>query len=169
VALLDVRMPGTDGLEAARRILEQPGPPKVLMLTTFHVDEYIYEALRAGASGYLLKDVDPPDLVRAVRAAYEGDLPFAPAVARDLVDTYIGRNHKPRADPRLASLTAREREILGSLAAGRTNAELADEFVLSLSTVKTHVAAILAKLGLRDRVQAVILAYETGLVTAGHD
>ena len=164
VALLDVRMPGTDGLEAARQILEQPSPPKVLMLTTFHVDDYIYEALRVGASGYLLKDVDPPDLVRAVRAVYDGDLPFAPAVARDLIDSYIGRNHKRRADARLVSLTAREREILGALATGRTNAEIADQFVLSLSTVKTHVAAILAKLELRDRVQAVILAYETGLV-----
>jgi len=167
VALLDVRMPGTDGLEAAKAILAQPAAPKVLMLTTFQVDDYVYEALRSGASGYLLKDVDPPELVTAVRSVHSGDMPLAPAITRQLVDTFVGRNHRPTPDPRLATLTAREREILTAVAQGKSNAEIADELVVSLSTVKTHVAAILNKLDLRDRIQAVILAYETGLVTAG--
>lgn len=167
VVLLDVRMPGVDGLEAAKQILAAQPAPKVLMLTTFEVDDYIYEALRVGASGYLLKDVDPPVLVAAVRAAYDGDMPLAPTVTRRLIDTYLGRTHMPRPDARLDALTAREREILTALARGQTNAEIAEELVVSLSTVKTHVAAVLSKLGLRDRVQAVIVAYESGLVTAG--
>ena len=139
-----------------------------LMLTTFQVDDYIYEALRVGASGYLLKDVDPPDLVAAVRAAHAGELPFASAITRHLVEHYLGRDQRPpREDPRLAQLTAREREILAAIARGLTNVEIAEELVVSLSTVKTHVTSILTKLGLRDRIQAVILAYEGGVVAAG--
>ena len=137
------------------------------MLTTFQVDDYIYEALRCGASGYLLKDVDPPELVAAVRSVHAGDMPLAPSITRQLIDSFLGRNHRPVPDPRLGKLTAREREILTAVAQGRTNAEIADELVVSLSTVKTHVAAVLSKLDLRDRIQAVILAYETGVVTAG--
>ena len=168
IALLDIRMPAVDGLEAARVILGEQLAARVLMLTTFHVDDYIYDALRLGASGYLLKDVDPPDLVAAVRAAHAGELPFASAITRHLVEHYLGRNQRPRReDPRLAQLTAREREILAAIARGLTNAEIADELVVSLSTVKTHVTSILTKLGLRDRIQAVILAYETAVVTFG--
>lgn len=168
IALLDIRMPAVDGLEAARVILGEQLAARVLMLTTFHVDDYIYDALRLGASGYLLKDVDPPDLVAAVRAAHAGELPFASAITRHLVEHYLGRNQRPRReDPRLAQLTAREREILAAIARGLTNAEIADELVVSLSTVKTHVTSILTKLGLRDRIQAVILAYETAVVTLG--
>ena len=167
IALLDVRMPGVDGLQAAEVLLAEPKPPKVLMLTTFQIDDYIYAALRMGASGYLLKDVDPPELIAAVRAAYAGDMPMAAEVTKHLVNTYLGRAAKPRPDPRAETLTAREREILSALARGKTNNEIADELVVSLSTVKTHVAAILAKLDLRDRVQAVIFAYESGLVTVG--
>jgi len=167
IALLDVRMPGVDGLQAAEILLAEPQPPKVLMLTTFQMDDYIYAALRMGVSGYLLKDVDPPELVAAVRAAHAGDFPLATEVTRHLVNTYLGRATKPRPDPRADALTAREREILSALARGKTNTEIADDLVVSLSTVKTHVAAILAKLGLRDRVQAVIFAYESGLVTVG--
>lgn len=168
VALLDIRMPGTDGLEAAAAILSERSAGHVLMLTTFEVDDYVHAALQSGVSGYLLKDVDPPELVAAVRAAHGGDLPLAPAITRRLIDTYVGRApRRPRQDPRLATLTPRELEILAALARGATNAEIAEEFVLSLSTVKTHVAATLTKLELRDRIQAVILAYETGLVTAG--
>lgn len=168
VALLDIRMPGVDGLDAARVILAELTAVRVLMLTTFQVDDYIYEALRLGASGYLLKDVDPPDLIAAVRAAHAGELPFASAITRHLVEHYIGRDERPqREDPRLAQLTTREREILTEIARGRTNAEIANELVVSVSTVKTHVTSILTKLGLRDRVQAVILAYEGGVVAAG--
>lgn len=168
VALLDIRMPGVDGLEAARLILAEQTAARVLMLTTFQVDDYIYEALRVGASGYLLKDVDPPDLVAAVRAAHAGELPFASAITRHLVEHYLGRDQRPpREDPRLAQLTAREREILAAIARGLTNAEIAEELVVSLSTVKTHVTSILTKLRLRDRIQAVILAYEGGVVAAG--
>src|SRR5205814_727276 len=123
--------------------------------------------LRSGASGYLLKDVEPADLIAAVRAAHNGDLPLAPAITRRLIDNYLGRGGAVRPDPRLAQLTAREQEILVALARGKTNAEIADEYVVTLSTVKTHVTAILSKLELRDRIQAVIFAYETGLVTAG--
>jgi len=168
IALLDIRMPAVDGLEAARVILGEQLAARVLMLTTFHVADYIYDALRLGASGSLLQDVDPPDLVAAVRAAHAGELPFASAITRHLVEHYLGRNQRPRReDPRLAQLTAREREILAAIARGLTNAEIADELVVSLSTVKTHVTSILTKLGLRDRIQAVILAYETAVVTLG--
>ncbi len=163
VVLLDVRMPRVDGLAAARAILGRPNPPKVVMLTTFDVDDYLTDALLAGASGYLLKDVEPDTLIAAVHAASKGDLPLAPSIARRLADAYVHRPPAAVPDPRLGLLTPREREILAALGRGLSNAEIGAELHVSLSTVKTHVAAILAKLGLRDRVQAAIAAYELGL------
>ncbi|MFG2334571.1 response regulator [Streptomyces sp. NPDC048604] len=165
VALLDVRMPGMDGIEACRAIT-RGGGCRTVMLTTFDADEYVYEALHAGASGFLLKDVRRDDLVHAVRVVAAGDSLLAPSVARRLVEQYTaGRPARP--DPRLDALTGRERETLLLLARGRSNAEIAAELVVSEHTVKTHVGNVLAKLGLRDRIQAVICAYETGLVTPG--
>ncbi|MFD8073463.1 response regulator [Streptomyces sp. NPDC059718] len=168
VALLDVRMPGTDGIEACRAIIAATDC-RTIMLTTFDSDEYVYEALHAGASGFLLKDVRRDDLVHAVRVVAEGDSLLAPTVARRLVEEYRSR---PRpawapASDRLDALTARERETLLHLARGLSNAEIAAALTVSEHTVKTHVGNVLAKLGLRDRIQAVICAYETGLVTAG--
>ncbi len=163
VILMDIRMPHLDGIAATRLVLAEPNPPRVLVLTTFDLDQYVYEALRAGASGYLLKDVAPSGLVASVRAAAAGDTVLAPAVTRRLVQEYVAIP-QPGQDDRLAVLTAREREVLAVLARGLTNAELAAELVVSSATVKTHVANLLGKLGLRDRTQAVILAYETGLI-----
>ncbi|MEV6103199.1 response regulator transcription factor [Streptomyces sp. NPDC051940] len=172
IALLDIRMPVMDGLEAARRICEHSGC-RVIMLTTFDLDEYVYEALYAGASGFLLKDVRRDDLVHAVRVVAAGNSLLAPSVTRRLVADIIRRRHAPGAgagrapDARLDGLTARERETLILLARGLSNAEIAAGLVVSEHTVKTHVSNVLSKLGLRDRVQAVICAYETGLVVAG--
>ncbi|WP_418959402.1 response regulator [Streptomyces tritici] len=165
VALLDVRMPGTDGIEACRAITAGTAC-RTVMLTTFDADEYVYEALHAGASGFLLKDVRRDDLVHAVRVVAAGDSLLAPSVARRLVERYTAGG-AARPDPRLDALTARERETLLLLARGLSNAEIAAELVVSEHTVKTHVGHVLAKLGLRDRIQAVICAYETGLVTPG--
>ncbi|MET8503703.1 response regulator transcription factor [Streptomyces sp. NPDC004787] len=169
VALLDVRMPVMDGIEACRAI-SAGSACRTVMLTTFDADEYVYEALHAGASGFLLKDVRRDDLVHAVRVVAAGEALLAPSVARRLVEQYTaggpGRRG-PRPDPRLDVLTGRERETLLLLARGLSNAEIAAELVVSDHTVKTHVGNVLAKLGLRDRIQAVICAYETGLVTAG--
>lgn len=168
VALLDIRMPGTDGIEAARTICRETDC-RVIVLTTFDSDEYVHDALHAGASGFLLKDVRRDDLVHAVRVVTEGDSLLAPSVARRLVADFVQRPRgtaAPRSD-RLAVLTARERETLELLGRGLSNAEIAAELVVSEHTVKTHVSNVLTKLGLRDRIQAVICAYETGLVTAG--
>ncbi|GAA2485902.1 response regulator transcription factor [Streptomyces longisporus] len=170
VLLLDIRMPVMDGLEAARRVCAQ-SCCKVVMLTTFDLDEYVYEALYAGASGFLLKDVRRDDLVHAVRVVAAGDSLLAPTVTRRLVADIVQRRREQSADPavpqRLDALTAREVETLRLLARGLSNAEIATAFFVSEHTVKTHVSNMLSKLGLRDRVQAVICAYETGLVTPG--
>jgi DNA-binding NarL/FixJ family response regulator len=170
VVLMDVRMPVLDGLEATRQIVaELLAPPRVIMLTTFDVDEYVYTALRAGASGFLLKDVTPEQLVASVKLVATGDALLAPTITRRLVERYAtpAPIAAPRVTAEVGALTAREREVLVLLARGLTNAELADRLVVSEATVKTHVGRILGKLGLRDRVQAVVLAYETGLVTPG--
>ncbi|MFB8353112.1 response regulator [Streptomyces niveus] len=171
VVLMDVRMPEMDGLEATRRILTgTPSKPRVIILTTFDLDRYVYAALSAGASGFLLKDVTPEQLTAAVRTVRTGDALLAPAITRRLVQRFTQRSGDTAALHRdLASLTRRELEVLGLLARGLSNAELAARLHLAEATVKTHVARILAKLGLRDRVQAVIVAYETGLVSVGAD
>ena len=167
VVLMDVRMPNLDGLEAARRILSDPETrsARVLMLTTFDRNVYVYEALKAGASGFLLKDAPPERLTEAVRTVAAGESLLAPPIVRRLIEEYV---HQPPpgqgAPPELADLSGRETEVLRLIARGRSNAEIAQELVLSHATVKTHVASILGKLALRDRVQAVVLAYETGLV-----
>lgn len=166
VVLMDVRMPEMDGIEATRQLLDGGSDAKVVMLTTFDIDEYVYEALRAGASGFLLKDVPPEQLVDGVRAIASGDTLLAPSVTRRLIEEYVRR--PPRTARRLPAsfeeLTAREREVLQLMAHGLSNAEIASEFVISNTTVKTHVARVLAKLQLRDRVQAVVFAYESGLM-----
>jgi DNA-binding NarL/FixJ family response regulator len=169
VVLMDVRMPVMDGLEATRRIAASGADaPKVVILTTFDLDDYVYEALRAGASGFLLKDAPRADLVAAIRVAAAGDALLAPSVTRRLIEAFAARPAAVAPSPsRLASLTPRERDILMLVARGRSNTEIASDLVVSEATVKTHVGHLLAKLGLRDRVQAVILAYETGAITPG--
>lgn len=172
VVLMDIRMPELDGLEATRRILSGNGPqPRVIILTTFDLDRYVYAALAAGASGFLLKDVTPEALVAAVRMVRDGDALLAPSITRRLVERFAQGDGDAAALHRdLSGLTPRELEVLALLARGLSNAELASRLHLSEATVKTHVARILGKLGLRDRVQAVIAAYETGLVSVGdHD
>jgi DNA-binding NarL/FixJ family response regulator len=168
VMLMDIRMPEMDGLEATRRILASRcgQDMRIIILTTFDLDQYVYAALSAGASGFLLKDVSPEHLIAAVRLVRSGDALLAPSITRRLVERYAG--HQPSAvSADLSVLTPRELEVLGLIARGLSNAELAAELTLSEATVKTHVARILAKLQLRDRVQAVVLAYETGLVSPG--
>jgi DNA-binding NarL/FixJ family response regulator len=170
VVLMDIRMPRLDGLEATRR-LAGPGtadPVRVLILTTFDLDEYVFEALRAGASGFLLKDLPREDLVAAVRVVAAGEALLAPSVTRRLIEEFARRPAGADPDPdALAALTAREREALELMARGLSNAEMAASLYVSEHTVKTHVGNVLAKLGLRDRIQAVILAYEVGLVQPG--
>ncbi|MBH1933357.1 response regulator transcription factor [Streptomyces sp. AV19] len=173
VVLMDVRMPEMDGLEAARRLLDPPPGvihrPKVLMLTTFDVDDYVYEALRAGASGFLLKDAPPADLISAVRVVAAGEALLAPSVTRRLIADFAQQRPAPRKDRslRLKGLTPRETEVLELIARGLSNQEIAASLVLAEQTVKTHIGRVLAKLGLRDRAQAVIFAYESGLVKPG--
>jgi len=166
VVLMDIRMPELDGLEATRRILTgAAAEPSIIMLTTFDLDQYVYAALTAGASGFLVKDVSPEHLVAAVRLVRTGDALLAPAITRRLVERFARRDTGTPGIPRnLRTLTARELEVLRLLAEGLNNAELADRLTVSEATVKTHVAHILAKLGLRDRVQAVVLAYQSGLM-----
>ncbi|MFB8418440.1 response regulator [Streptomyces albidoflavus] len=170
VVLMDIRMPVLDGLEATRRILALGLTCRVIMLTTFDLDAYVYDALAAGASGFLLKDVTPAHLAAAVRLVDTGDALLAPSITRRLVERHAARTpatRVPAAHRDLAALTPREREVLGLVGRGLSNAELAARLTLSEATVKTHVARIFAKLALRDRAQAVVLAYETGLVSAG--
>ena len=168
VVLMDIRMPNLDGLEATRRLVAQQSPTRVLVLTTFDLDEYVFEALRAGASGFLLKDATAEELIGAVRTLAAGDAVLAPAVTRRVIEAF-GRvpPKDARLTARLASLSAREVEVLRLLARGLSNAGIAAELFISEATAKTHVSNVLAKLGLRDRVQAVIFAYESGLLRPG--
>jgi DNA-binding NarL/FixJ family response regulator len=171
VVLRDIRLPTLDGLEATRRILqESDSAPRVLMLTTFDLDEYVYEALRAGASGFMLKDTPPEQLVAAIRVVASGDALLSPAITKRVIEEFIRRPPSSIAtqpSPRISELTERELEVLGFMARGLSNAEIAKDLFVSETTVKTHVARILMKLDLRDRVQAVVFAYETGLVQPG--
>jgi DNA-binding NarL/FixJ family response regulator len=170
VVLMDIRMPRMDGIDATKRILADPAnsATRVLVLTTFDVDEYVYEALMAGASGFLLKDSTAEDLVSAVRVVARGDALLAPQVTGRLIREFARqRRAQPAPAPNLETLTARETEVLGLIATGLSNAEIAQRLVVSEHTVKTHVARVFTKLSLRDRAQAVVLAYESGLVTPG--
>ncbi|MEC4611615.1 response regulator transcription factor [Tsukamurella tyrosinosolvens] len=168
VVLMDVRMPEMNGLQAAAEILRRHDGVRVLMLTTFDIDDYVYEALRVGASGFMLKDAPAEELVRAVRVVHEGHSLLAPSVTRRMIaEVTAARAHRRTAPPELATLTPREREVLEAVAAGRSNAEIAAALFVSDQTVKTHVSKVLQKLGLRDRAQAVVYAYETGVVTPG--
>jgi DNA-binding NarL/FixJ family response regulator len=167
VVVMDVRMPGMDGVEATRLICAAGPAPRVLMLTTFDLDEYAFAALKAGASGFLLKDVPPQELLFAIRSVHSGDSVVAPSTTRRLIDRFVPMIDGPAAPPpAFADLTEREREVLIQMAAGLSNAEIAAKLFVSEATVKTHVGRILAKLGLRDRVQAVVMSYESGLVRA---
>jgi DNA-binding NarL/FixJ family response regulator len=169
VTLMDIRMPVLDGLAATRQIVEAGVPTKVLVLTTFDLDEYVFEALRAGASGFLLKDAPAEELAAAIRTVAAGDSLLAPGVTRRVIDAFVRRAAPvtPGPDARLSQLTPRELEVLGLLARGLSNLDIAERLFVSEGTTKTHVSNVLAKLGLRDRVQAVIFAYENGVVVAG--
>jgi DNA-binding NarL/FixJ family response regulator len=168
VILMDIRMPELDGLAATEEILRHADPPTIVVLTTFDASEYVYRALRAGAAGFLLKDAPATRLIAAVRAAATGDSLIDPAITRRLVERFVEPAQPQGLPKKLASLTDRELDVLRLLARGLANAEIAAELVVAETTVKTHVARLLAKLGLRDRVQAVVLAYETGFVARGH-
>jgi len=164
VILMDVRMPGMDGVEATRRLTQAGSRARVVILTTFDLDEYVHDAIRAGASGFLLKDVQPAQLVEAVRVVADGEALLAPTVTRRLLDRFARTLPDEKPPPALETLTARELEILRLVAGGLSNAEIADQLVVTEATVKTHVSSVLRKLQLRDRVQAVVLAYDAGLV-----
>ena len=170
LALMDIRMPRLDGIEATRRILERAADrPRVVMLTTYGLDEYVYEALRAGASGFLLKDAPPEELVAAVKLVAAGEALLDPFVTRAVIEEFVRRAPvAPNPETKLNKLTERELEVLKLLTRGQSNAEIAETLVVSDATVKTHVAHVLMKLGVRDRVQAVIYAYESGLIQPGH-
>ncbi|MEV1244554.1 response regulator transcription factor [Nonomuraea sp. NPDC049750] len=169
VVLMDIRMPELDGLEATRVIVTDPrlDGVKVIILTTFDLDEYVYGALRAGASGFLVKDTEPAELIHAVRVVARGDALIAPSVTRRLIAEFAGRIKRPEPGPRLNALTEREREVMALVAAGLSNDEIAARLVLSPATAKTHVSRIMTKLGSRDRAQLVVLAYEAGMITPG--
>jgi DNA-binding NarL/FixJ family response regulator len=169
VVLMDLRMPVLDGLAATRQIIDEGSAARVLVLTTFDLDEYVFEALRAGASGFLLKDATAEHLLAAIRTIAAGDRLLDPAVTRRVVDAFVSVSPSARIHPagHLEALTARETEVLRLLARGLSNSEIADELVVSAATAKTHVSSVLVKLGLRDRVHAVIVAYESGLVQLG--
>jgi DNA-binding NarL/FixJ family response regulator len=172
VVLMDVRMPGMNGIDATARIITEHPRTRVLILTTFDLDEYAFEGLRVGASGFLLKDAPPAELVRAIRTVASGDAVVSPRITRRMLDLFADRmpessatpELRPAVDPRVESLTPREKEVLQAVAEGLSNLEIAERFVLSETTVKTHVGRVLGKLGVRDRVQAVVFAYEAGLV-----
>ncbi|HVX45155.1 MAG TPA: response regulator transcription factor [Mycobacteriales bacterium] len=168
VVLMDIRMPGLDGIEATRRLARRGRAPRVVMLTTYDLDEYLFDALSAGASGFLLKDVPPEDLVHAIRVTSAGDALLVPALTRRLIEQFVRSRPVATDTELLGQLTDRERDVLRLIARGRTNTEIAADLYLGESTIKTHIGHILEKLQLRDRVQAVILAYETGLVQPGH-
>ncbi|MFD5696458.1 response regulator [Streptomyces lasiicapitis] len=169
VVLMDIRMPEKDGLEATGEIVgdQRLEGVRVVILTTFDVDDHVYGALRAGASGFLVKDTEPMELLHAVRVAARGDALIAPTVTRRLIAEFAGRVKRPEPDTRLNSLTQREREVMGLVGAGLTNDEIAQRLVLSPATAKTHVSRVMTKLGVRDRAQLVVLAYESGMITPG--
>jgi DNA-binding NarL/FixJ family response regulator len=169
VVLMDIRMPGLDGLEASRRILSDPAlaDVRVVILTTFETDEYIFEAIRLGASGFLVKDTEPADLIKAIRVVAAGESLLSPGVTRRLIEEFARRAKEPLALPGIDDLTEREREVMGLVALGLSNDEIAQRLVVSPATAKTHVSRIMIKLGARDRAQLVVFAYESGLVRAG--